>query len=133
MKCTMTFSDKCYDAERDCIREECAWWVMQQARPMPPQGHAQGVSIPGVGRRGRAGKVGPGAGEDGRPMTEERECLMCSRSMLSLVRRDDERCEAYDVLLLCRREPMRARRVELHGTCERWKGFDDDGGKDDGE
>jgi hypothetical protein len=28
----MTFSDKCYDAERDCIREECAWWVMQQAR-----------------------------------------------------------------------------------------------------
>lgn len=29
MKCTMTFSDKCYDAERDCIREECAWWVLQ--------------------------------------------------------------------------------------------------------
>ena len=65
MKCTMTFSDKCYDAERDCIREECAWWVMQQARPMPPQGHAQGVSIPGVGRRGRAGQVGPGAREGG--------------------------------------------------------------------
>lgn len=66
-------------------------------------------------------------------MTEERECLMCSRSMLSLVRRDEERCEAYDVLLLCRREPGRARRVEWHDTCERWKGFDDDGGKDDGE
>lgn len=66
-------------------------------------------------------------------MTEERECLTCSRSMLSLVRRDDERCEAYDVLLLCRREPMRARRVELHGTCESWKGFDEDGEQDDGE
>lgn len=66
-------------------------------------------------------------------MTEERECLMCSRSMLSLVRRDDERCEAYDVMLLCRSEPMRARLVESHGTCDRWKGFDDDGGKDDGE
>lgn len=100
---------------------------------MPTQVDAQGVPLPGVGRRGRAGQVGPGAREKGRPMTEERECLMCSRSMLSLVRRDDERCEAYDVLLLCRMEPMCARRVESHGTCDRWKGFDEDGEQDDGE
>lgn len=46
---------------------------------------------------------------------------------------DAERCEAYDLLHRSRREPMRARRVESHGTCESWKGFDDDGGKDDGE
>uniref|UniRef100_UPI00359C1726 hypothetical protein n=1 Tax=Collinsella bouchesdurhonensis TaxID=1907654 RepID=UPI00359C1726 len=25
----MTFSDPCCDAERDCIREKCAWWVLQ--------------------------------------------------------------------------------------------------------
>lgn len=30
MKCPMTFSDPCYDAECDCIREECAWWVVQR-------------------------------------------------------------------------------------------------------
>ena len=66
---------------------------MEPQRSMPSQVDAQGVQLAGVGRRGRAGKVGPGAGEDGRPMTGERECLMCSRSMLSLVRRDDERCE----------------------------------------
>lgn len=29
MKCPMTFSDPCCDAEHDCIREECAWWVLQ--------------------------------------------------------------------------------------------------------
>ena len=46
---------------------------------------------------------------------------------------EPQRCEAYDLLLLCRREPMRARRVELHGTCESWKGFDEDGEQDDGE
>lgn len=106
---------------------------MQPCRSLPSQVDAQSVPLPGVGRRGRAGQVGPGAREKGARMTEERECLMCSRSMLSLVRRDEERCEAYDVLLLCRREPGRARRVEWHDTCERWKGFDDDGGKDDGE
>lgn len=30
MKCPMIFGNPCYDAERDCIREECAWWVMQR-------------------------------------------------------------------------------------------------------
>lgn len=120
-------------APRGKARQHRPVLAVQLQRELPPQGHAQGVPIPGVGRRDRAGQVGPGAREKGRPMTEERECLMCSRSMLSLVRRDDERCEAYNVLLLCGREPMRARRVETHGTCERWKGFDDDGGKDDGE
>lgn len=65
MNCPMTFNDQRSGTEHDCVREECAWWVMQQARPMPPQGHAQGVSIPGVGRRGRAGQVGPGAREGG--------------------------------------------------------------------
>lgn len=29
MKCPMTFSDPCCDAERDCIRGECAWWCLQ--------------------------------------------------------------------------------------------------------
>lgn len=27
MKCPMTFSDPCCDAEHDCIGRECAWWV----------------------------------------------------------------------------------------------------------
>lgn len=62
-------------------------------------------------------------------------CGLCSRRDRCLRKGTRRACRfpAYDVLLLCRSEPMRARRVETHGTCERWKGFDDDGGKDDGE
>ena len=66
-------------------------------------------------------------------MTEERVCRTCARSMFTAKRRADAECEAYDLLVWCRRDPGRARRVEPHGTCDSWKGFDDDGGKDDGE
>ena len=106
---------------------------MQPQRSLPSQGHAQGVRLPGVGRRDGARQMGPWAREKGAPMTEERVCRTCARSMFTAKRRADAECEAYDLLVWCRRDLMRARRVEPHGTCERWKGFDDDGGKDDGE
>lgn len=66
-------------------------------------------------------------------MTDDRECLTCSRCRLTLAKLGGVKCETYDVLVWCRRDPGRARRVEWHDTCEQWKGFDDDGGKDDGE
>lgn len=31
MNCPMTFSDQRSGTERDCIREECAWWVVKFA------------------------------------------------------------------------------------------------------
>ena len=47
-------------------------------------------------------------------MTDERVCRTCARSMFTAKRRADAECEAYDLLVWCRREPMRARRVEPH-------------------
>ena len=32
MNCPMTFSDQRSGTERDCIREECAWWVLQSMK-----------------------------------------------------------------------------------------------------
>lgn len=32
MNCPMTFSDQRSGTEHDCVREECAWWVLQSMK-----------------------------------------------------------------------------------------------------
>lgn len=68
MKCPMTFGDPCYDAERDCIREECAWWIVQRTRCSNKVYTASGCAIAVIAARDLNGAI-----INGNESTEE-EC-----------------------------------------------------------
>ena len=59
-------------AARGKARQHRPVRAVQPQRELPPQGHAQGVQLPGVGRGGGAGEMGPGARERGATVTDER-------------------------------------------------------------
>lgn len=93
---------------------------------MPTQVDAKGVPFPGVGRRGSANQVGPGAPEWGDRMTEDRRCLDCAHSDFIAMTNLESGQTVVHFTWLCRRG-KKSRKVELNDTCKRWKELGSDG------
>lgn len=55
MKCPMTFNDPCSDAERDCIGQECAWWVTRRTNLGNTVLVDSGCSVPFIAAKGLGG------------------------------------------------------------------------------